>query len=335
MVTILGVTAPKNAFLEDFTGAWCPNCPRGHKIFKQIKEANPGRVVLVAHHVGDVMETTVSKEIADAYTPSYPNLATDRTFWPDKGSVAFFDPGDNSWNNKSVARLNASAPVEVDLKDISFNSQTRDVSVTVTAKIVDYLRLGDINLNLFVLEDNVTGGSDYDQKDGANVLKGYVHRDVMRGAPSGTWGENSVIPENYEIDNVYEKTYTFKLGTGINEQEVLLVGFVSLFNENIARHEVFNAKETHLIPVSTEELHAGLKSESLISRVYPNPSKGLSFVEINLAEKTEVTVEVLNQLGQIVSTLTQNTFTPGAHTVYTVYLLICGFGEVFQNIVNQ
>jgi hypothetical protein len=42
----------KNALLEEFTGINCVYCPDGHKIAKQITDANPNRAFAVNIHTG-------------------------------------------------------------------------------------------------------------------------------------------------------------------------------------------------------------------------------------------------------------------------------------------
>ncbi|MEN9978694.1 MAG: hypothetical protein RLZZ569_1319, partial [Bacteroidota bacterium] len=53
----------KNVVLEELTGINCTWCPDGHLRAQQIKDANPGRVILVNVHAG-------------SFAPSSPNLKT-------------------------------------------------------------------------------------------------------------------------------------------------------------------------------------------------------------------------------------------------------------------
>jgi thiol-disulfide isomerase/thioredoxin len=317
---IQGVTAPREVFLEEFTGTWCPNCPRGHRIFDQILKANP-RAMMAAHHgpdaQRDVMYIPESGPIIAAYAPSYPNLAVDRIFWPDKRGVAFFDPGDNSWTNKTTQRLNMPAPMEVKLKNVQYNPNTRKVTATLEAKLLDYVKLGGLRFNIYVTEDSVVGPSPaYDQRDGQNTIRGYVHKHVLRMAPTGAWGDANVIPENYEINKTYAKTYEFTLPSGVRHQKVTLLGFVMLYDDNIMRHEVFNAHQVTLVPTSIEEETRLKRFSNFIQEVYPNPSRGLSFIKLGFMAPTEASVAVYDALGRKVETLVERIFLPGEHTVY-------------------
>ncbi|MCS6905158.1 MAG: Omp28-related outer membrane protein [Bacteroidia bacterium] len=317
---IQGITTSRNVFLEEFTGTWCPNCPRGHRIFDLIVKSNP-RAMIAAHHgpdaQSDVMFIPESGPIIQAYRPSYPNLAVDRIFWPDKGSVAFFDPGDNSWSTKTTQRLNMPTPMEVKLTNVQYNPSNRNVSVTLEAKLLDYVKLGSLRFNIYVTEDSVVGPSpSYDQRDGQNTIRGYVHRHVLRAAPTGAWGDATVIPENYELNKTYSKTYEFRLPDGVRPHKVSLLGFVMLFDQNITRHEVFNAHEVTLVPTSIEEQTSQKHFTNFIQEVYPNPSKGLGFIKLGFTTPTEASVVVYNSLGQKVATLVERIFLPGEHTVY-------------------
>lgn len=317
---IQGVTTERDVFLEEFTGTWCPNCPRGHRIFDQILKANP-KAMMAVHHgpdaQRDVMYIPESGPIIQAYAPSYPNLAVDRIFWADKGGVAFFDPGDNSWLNKTTQRLNMPAPMEVKLNNVQYNPNNRKVTATLDAKLLDYVKLGSLRFNVYVTEDSVVGPSPaYDQRDGQNTIRGYVHKHVLRMAPTGAWGEAGVIPENYELNKTYSKTYEFTLPNGVRDQKVSLLGFVMLYDDNITRHEVFNAHEVALTPTSIEGEATQKQFSNFIQEVYPNPSKGLSFVKLGFMAPTEASVAVYNTLGQKVETIVERLFLPGEHTVY-------------------
>ena len=57
----------KNVILEELTGKTCVYCPDGHKRAQQLKDANPGRVVLLNIHTG-------------GYAAGIPNY---RTSWGD------------------------------------------------------------------------------------------------------------------------------------------------------------------------------------------------------------------------------------------------------------
>jgi hypothetical protein len=317
---IQGVTTQRDVFLEEFTGTWCPNCPRGHRIFDQILRANP-RAMMAVHHgpdaQRDVMYIPESGPIIAAYTPSYPNLAVDRIFWPDKGGVAFFDPGDNSWIAKTTQRLNTPTPMEVKLSNVQYNPDTRKVTATLEAKLLDYVKLGSLRFNIYVTEDSVVGPSPaYDQRDGQNIIRGYVHKHVLRMAPTGAWGDASVIPENYELNKIYAKTYEFTLPSGVRPHKVSLLGFVMLYDDDIRRHEVFNAHEVTLVPTSIEEQTSPKRFSNFIQEVYPNPSKGLSFIKLGFMAPTEASVSVYDALGRKIETLVERLFLPGEHTVY-------------------
>ncbi|PBQ31576.1 hypothetical protein CNR22_07285 [Sphingobacteriaceae bacterium] len=70
----------RKVLLEDFTGHYCPNCPRAAKVAETLMEQNPGNVILLAHHV----------------TTTYAKISTDTT---NKFKENFMNDASNDWDS--------------------------------------------------------------------------------------------------------------------------------------------------------------------------------------------------------------------------------------------
>lgn len=70
----------RKVLLEDFTGHYCPNCPRAAKIAEGLTKQYPGQVVLLAHHVTETY-ARVSKDTTDKFKEEFRNPAS--TEWDD------------------------------------------------------------------------------------------------------------------------------------------------------------------------------------------------------------------------------------------------------------
>lgn len=70
------VITPK-ILLEDYTGTWCPNCPRCIKLVEQCVKT--GKVVGLAIHQGDIMEVPDGRKLIKHYKiTGFPSVITDR-----------------------------------------------------------------------------------------------------------------------------------------------------------------------------------------------------------------------------------------------------------------
>lgn len=71
------VITPK-ILLEDYTGTWCPNCPRCIKLVNDAVKT--GKVVGLAIHQGDIMEVSDGKKLIGIYNKEglYPTIIVDR-----------------------------------------------------------------------------------------------------------------------------------------------------------------------------------------------------------------------------------------------------------------
>ncbi|HIO72090.1 MAG TPA: Omp28-related outer membrane protein, partial [Flavobacteriales bacterium] len=202
-----GTSTSRQVLIEEFTGAWCGYCPDGHTKSDNLMNTYPN-VSAVMIHAGtatDAMKFTESLDIAAEFSAtSFPGAMIDRVLFDGFDKVPHTRSNSN-WENHTAERVNAYSPVDVSISK-SYNSATRVIDATVTADFVDYAA-GDIRINLFVVEDNVTGtGSGYDQANYLNTtpgspfeglgnpIVGYNHRHVLRAVPSGVPGTSGVIP---------------------------------------------------------------------------------------------------------------------------------------------
>lgn len=312
-----GTRAQRYPLLEEYSGAWCQYCPRGHRTLAAM-EKDPileGKIHPVVVHAYDVMSIPEADPHLEIFPSGYPSIAIDRILFPGEGLVAVSD-GKAPANTKD--RLNVPGNATIELTDLNFNKTSGQVTVTVNAKFNDFPRVGDYRMNLYVVEDNVKRPDDreYDQQDGSTKIPGYNHRHVLRMMPSGSWGNEGIIPQDIALNTSYSKTYTFELPEEFDVTQVYLYGFASIYDSNPTQHEVLNSAVQKLVPVGIEESKTQHVA-GLIQKVYPNPSKGLSYLDVNVTSKTALKAVVYNQLGQEVMTLADDDgYLPGNHTIY-------------------
>lgn len=182
---------------------------------------------------------------------------------------------------------------------------------------------------------NQAGGSSHPLFTEPAYIVGYWHNEVVRNIPSGAWGTTGIITDPSE-----NKSYTFdythtmskattvtysnntdedteyrstKNGRGMNKfEDTKIIAFVSYYNTDETKRQILNATQTTMINTGTNEV-----AENNIGEVsvYPNPTNGASTVEFTLAKGSNVTIEVVNVLGQKVADIANNSYAAGSHSV--------------------
>lgn len=155
----------KRVLIEEISAEWCPSCPQGAKIFKDVISNHPGEVFGVSIHRGDPLEL------------EYPNMyeLLDEQFGVSYFPYAFFDRTSNqsmSWSQQTGIRLKNKSNVGVKLKT-SIKNDKLDIKV----EVISDKKLDNVHLTVYLVEDNVAQSSPGAQR-GADI--NYKHPHVLR-----------------------------------------------------------------------------------------------------------------------------------------------------------
>lgn len=212
----------KNILIEEFTGQKCSNCPLAHEEIKRLQGAyGNSKVIAVAIHGGpqavDDSNTNVkglANETGKEYNRrlgsfSYPKGMVDRA-----GGLLDFE----KWNSAIVSRFSVKPKVELEILDITANSETHQLSLRCKAK-----GLNDINgnLQLWLTESNIVAIQTLPAAWGGGHDADYVHNHVFRAAINGIDGEQLSINKSDEII----QEYSFSLNEGWNTDNLSVVAF--------------------------------------------------------------------------------------------------------------
>ena len=241
----------KKVLIEEFTGAWCQFCPDGAYILGNIINANNENVIGVSIHSGDDMEIEHTNFLTNTYqNTGFPSGMVDRV-------VATTDYYGNSivsmnrgwWDYIATIQLEKIASCGLAIKsDVSNGNAEIDVHVGFNEQIQ-----GDIRLNVYLVEDNVTGnGYGFDQRNYYNTdtssiffglgdpIQGYAHNHTLRLVLTESQG-NLISSEAIASG---EHTETFKISIEeFDKNELSIVAFVNNLGASFAEHEVLNAKK--------------------------------------------------------------------------------------------
>ena len=190
-------TTQRNTLLEHFTTARCQYCPGGHDRLEQAMANFENRICWVAHHVGfytDNMTINESDQIMALYGNNgtwAPAMTLDRNVDFADGAEAGGVVGSVGNVNDIVAQFNnatnAPAFVTIDLSNLTYDPQTRQLSVTISGEFLADFAGTEPRLSLYITQDGIYGV----QADAAtqSYIQHYEHNHVIRACVSNVWGD--------------------------------------------------------------------------------------------------------------------------------------------------
>ena len=79
-ICVLSRKVPSKVLVEEFTGMWCGNCPRGIVAMEKLRQIYGQDIVLVAVHGGDALECKDYSSVVGQTVSGYPAAHVNRTF---------------------------------------------------------------------------------------------------------------------------------------------------------------------------------------------------------------------------------------------------------------
>jgi len=317
-ISVLSQIPSKRAILEDHTGAWCQFCPDGTVIAEQVISTYSDAIVIAVHN-NDAMDIPEGNQISAEYITGYPGGTIDHFKFEGESAVEL---NRGNWSSRMGDRLAMTSPAAVSIESQSWNSATREITVTVKADFYGTVS-GDLRLNAYVVEDSVVGqGQGYDQinfyntqsghpfSGAGNPIVGFVHDHTLRAMLGGAWGStNSGIPTTVNDGDSYTETFTHTLDAGHREGFIKLVAVLQQYDNDADNRPIWNSEQEDL------EILASVDGqlEDAISSIYPNPFSDEAHIEFSLDQGAELNVEIFDLFGKRISTLASGFHAAGAH----------------------
>lgn len=212
-----GNTVVKKVFLEEFTGSACTNCPDGHRSAKVLKGIYKDNLILMSIHAGSFAEQDPPKYPYDFTTKEGENMNSTFkvSFYPSgtinrKKANGSWVIGEKNWGSTIVNELKIPASVKLDIVP-SFTTSTNTLNLTIKSTFLTPSS-NTYWISYYLVEDSVTAP----QLDNGVLIKDYLHRDMLRSAPLGAFGERlNTAPVT--ANQIIEKQYSFsQFKTGTN-----------------------------------------------------------------------------------------------------------------------
>lgn len=298
----------KMVFGEEATGTWCGWCPRGTVFMDFMADTYPDYWAGVAVHNNDPMTDTIyDNGLNPLIGGSYPNLVVDRGPANDPSAV-----------EQSFLQQIVIAPTAFLTNGATYNAGTRELKVSVTADF-QTAASGDWRMGIVLTEDSVTGGAGYAQSNsyaggGSGVMGGFEllpspvpanqmrYDHVARAIIPEFDGMLNSFPANITTAAGYTNCFTFVLPAGWDESKIHIISFLKNPTGGIdnAAQETISSATTNGYQDCITSIDVDLSEEGKF-KMFPNPSNGITYIEISNATHQDVTLSVMDINGRLIS----------------------------------
>jgi len=221
----------RNVLIEDFTGHFCPNCPRAARVIEDLEHVYGDKIIPIAVHVGGLahpdnppfdldLRSTTGDELDQEFgcSVALPIGMISRTEF--NGNVLV---GDGDWPSAVDAILSKKSYYDIKVTT-SLDTVNNKLSVnTKTIVLADTTQ--NINICIYVVESKLIG-SQLDSDAPGGEVHDYEFNDVLRTSVNGTFGEN-IFNKEVHKDETYEKSYSdFSLDNNWVTENLAVVVFL-------------------------------------------------------------------------------------------------------------
>jgi len=219
----------RNVLVEDFTGHKCGFCPRATRSVYDLKQTYGDRLIILSIHAGFFASTNIPP-----YT--YDFKCTESTTIDTDFGISLAGNPNGMVNRKKLNGSTEPLPVRIDVS-AEYDTTTRQLDAQVQLDFASDLS-GTHKLAIYLVEDSIVKWQkDYDASP--SDVENYVHREVLRGSMSGTYGETI---SNTLSGETAIRNYSTTLNTGWDAKHMSLVVF--LYND--ATKEIIQVEQKHL-----------------------------------------------------------------------------------------
>ncbi|MFA8449223.1 MAG: Omp28-related outer membrane protein [Bacteroidales bacterium] len=225
----------KAVVLEEYTGIHCGFCPDGHRIAREIQEAYPDRVHVIAVHCTSFAQPQAGQpdfrtDYGDTFFQFYgmqgvPSGTVNRADFKVQGKDTKV-LSRNLWKTSTEAELEKDAPVNIGL-DFEYDKATRKLTVKTELYYTASSAKEENKLNIALVQNDIIG-----YQSGVN---NYRHMHVLRHLLTGLWGE-AVSPTTEGTTIKKEHVYTLPeeiKGVPLKWEDCEIIAFVAEDKVNV------------------------------------------------------------------------------------------------------
>ncbi|HRG19464.1 MAG TPA: choice-of-anchor J domain-containing protein [Saprospiraceae bacterium] len=291
---------PLKMVVEEATGTWCGWCPRGAINMASMREKYPDEFVGIAVHNEDPMMND-EYDLGLTTLPGFggfPSVIINRS--------AIEDPADMETILLETIR-SESGPVAV---EVASTIVDRTISVEAAIDFNTQFIDEDLKLIAVLVEDGVTGtGSGYDQVNyyaagAAGVMGGYetlpnpvpasqmTYNEVGRELLFGFEGRSNTFGAEVNAGDFADLAFDIEVPADYDINNVFVVVMVA-----DGAGAILGGAHTESKTVSANDQTL----EGFGLSLTPNPAFDVTYVNVNLDQKSEVCMKIVNQMGQTIA----------------------------------
>lgn len=153
----------------------------------------------------------------------------------------------------TALRVLDSLPGKIELIQLHFDSLTRVLDGTAQISFSNTAS-ADFRVNLYVVEDSVTGSSGYYQANyydtvpghpyfgQGNPIVGYPHPNVVRQMLGGTWGRDSIVPNSVVQGDTFLYPFSLTLPTNYVKDRVSVVPILQVYHPDSSQRNIWDSR---------------------------------------------------------------------------------------------
>jgi len=301
-VTVFDSLAPKTVLIEEFNQASCDPCAAATPNLDSVYDNNASRSIMVRYHVNfpgrDFMDSvTLDAFVQDQLT--FYNV----TGVPDaQVDGAYVYPGSAGPGSMSTAVLGAAASVGAPFKIAvtpTFNATTQTYSFSATVTSLASFPAG-LKLRAALTVDKIT----YALNQSTESIPQYNFPEVAENMFPDAGGQSLAAftaGSSQTLTGSWTKNHPWASHGDTWAYDSTLTGKIVAWVQDDATGYVYQAGYAAVSTVFTTGVATVSNNASM--DVYPNPATKTATVALSLKANTNITMEVLNTLGQVVYTM--------------------------------
>ena len=294
---VIGYSAERVVLAENFTNAYCSNCPLVSEILDGYLETYPTQISILRFHTSfDTNDPLYDENFCDWATTAYDVSGIPQLFLDGEN----LSLNDYPWDGVIDEYLVEVSPVYFNISGC-FEGQAG--SIVVHYEIENVLENGVYKIFVYLTEDNL----EYEGSNGE-----VEHDQVVRGVFPSTDGVEIV---DFSIGASGEISIPFEL---TDEMIIDNCNLVAVFQDRVSK----SVKNTAQIRVSELSSSSSVNSDLWFSdnhfqlnTAYPNPFNPTTVISYQLLIASDLKLEIYDVQGKLIDTLVSQSQKPGFYSV--------------------
>ncbi len=288
-------SAERVVLVEDFTNAYCSNCPLVGEIVDGYLEEYLGQVAVLRFHTSyNQSDPFYFPELCDWASGAYEVTGIPQLFLDGEN----LSLNDYPWDGEIENYLDQPAPVEL---RISGNFDGQVDTIFVDYEIKNSLQDGSYKIFLYLTEDNL----EYEGSNGETI-----HNQVARAVFPNTDG---IEIENFDIGVTDEIAIPFEIADNMILENCNLI---AVFQDRVSK----SVKNSAQIRVSELSAPNGIENNVSITNyelvnAYPNPFNPSTVISYFVETRCAVTLEIYDLHGKLIETLVDDFQNSGKYEI--------------------